>query len=53
MIDRLKQFEDKKYKEFISKLIPNISKDKIIGIRVDNLRKLAKEMIKNKEDLIF
>lgn len=31
--------QDLEYREFIAKLIPNISKEKIIGIRVPNLRK--------------
>ena len=36
--------QDKKYKEFHSKLIPNISDDLIIGVRIPLLRKLAKEL---------
>ena len=37
--------QDLKYKEFNSKLIPNINKDKIIGVRIPLLRKYAKEII--------
>ena len=36
--------QDLKYKEFNSKLIPNISRDKIIGVRIPLLRKFAKEI---------
>ena len=35
---------DLEYREFNSKLIPNIDKDKIIGVRVPVLRKYAKEI---------
>ena len=39
--------QDLKYKEFNSKLIPNINKDKIIGVRIPLLRKYAKEIKDN------
>lgn len=39
--------QDLKYKEFNSKLIPNISKDKIIGVRTPVLRKIAKDIYNN------
>ena len=35
---------DLKYKEFNSKLIPNISKDKILGVRMPVIRKIAKDI---------
>lgn len=41
---RLFELQDLKYKEFHSKLCPNI--DKIIGVRVPELRKIAKEIAK-------
>lgn len=41
---RLFDLQDVKYKEFHSKLCPNI--DKIIGVRVPELRKIAKEIAK-------
>jgi 3-methyladenine DNA glycosylase AlkD len=37
--------QDLKYKEFNCKLIPNISSDKIIGVRVPIIRKYAKEIV--------
>ncbi|MBQ2872833.1 MAG: DNA alkylation repair protein [Bacilli bacterium] len=39
--------QDLKYREFNSKLIPNISKDNIIGVRVPVIRKIAKEIKDN------
>lgn len=43
----MKEFIDLKYKEFSSKLIPNIDKDRILGIRMPILRKLSKTMDKD------
>ena len=48
IIKELSKLSDKKYKEFSGKLIPNISIDKIMGVRIPDIRKLAKE-IKDKE----
>ncbi len=45
---RLFLLQDNKYKLFTSKSIPNISIDNIIGVRIPDIRKLAKE-IKNNE----
>ena len=36
--------QDKNYREFHARLMPNIEKDRIIGIRVPVLRKYAKEL---------
>lgn len=41
---RLEELKDEKYKEFQSKLIPTIDKEKIIGVRTPALKKLAKEI---------
>ena len=38
---------DLRYREFNSKLIPNINKDTVIGVRSPVLRKIAKEMYKS------
>ncbi len=46
---QLFELQDLGYKEFHSKLMPTVSKDKIIGVRVPQLRKFAKEL--NKSDL--
>lgn len=45
--ERLFELKDDKYMEFHARLIPEIPKEKIIGVRVPVLRKLAKEMIKD------
>lgn len=50
---RLFELQDLKYKEFHSKLMPTVSKDKIIGVRVPELRKLAKEINKSESKAIF
>lgn len=39
--------QDLKYKEFHSKLVPTISKDKIIGVRIPQLRKIGKALADN------
>lgn len=40
--------QDEKYGDFHSKLIPNIDRDKIIGVRMPNIRKIAKAAAKEK-----
>lgn len=47
--DRLLKVKDEKYKEFQTKLVPNISKDTIIGVRTPDLRRIAKELFVSKE----
>ena len=44
---------DEKYKDFIAKLVPTIEKDTIIGVRMGDLRRLAREIIKNSNLDIF
>ena len=41
--------QDEKYRDFHSKLMPNIPKEDVIGIRVPVLRKFAKEFAKSDE----
>ncbi len=43
---QLFELQDISYKEFQSALVPNISKDMVIGVRIPHLRKLAKEISK-------
>lgn len=45
----LYKLQDKKYKEFQSNLLPNIDPDKVIGVRVPEIRKLAKELSHSEE----
>ena len=44
---------DEKYRDFQSALIPNIDKDKMIGVRTPVLRKMAKRLSKNPEIDLF
>lgn len=42
--------QDKEYMKFLSKLTPNVSEDTIIGVRIPEIRKLAKKLIKNDQE---
>jgi len=53
MKDKLLKLQDIKYKSFQERLIPNIDKNVIIGIKIPALRKLAKEMIKDESYIKF
>lgn len=53
MKDKLLKLQDIKYKSFQERLIPNIDKNVIIGIKIPVLRKLAKEMIKDESYIEF
>ena len=44
--DNLFELQDKKYRDFLAKLIPNINSESIIGVRTPNLRIKAKKLIK-------
>ncbi len=44
--EELFKMKDEKYRDFQSKLIPNIAAETVIGVRTPDLRKLAKEVIK-------
>ncbi len=39
--------QDSKYKEFMIKLLPTVSEDKLIGVRIPVLRKIAKKLNNN------
>lgn len=45
--------QEDSYKEFMSSLIPTISKDSIIGVRTSFLHKVAKEIYKSEDCLTF
>lgn len=47
--DRLLALQDQTYGDFQSKLLPGISRDRVIGIRMPAMRKLAKEFAKEEE----
>lgn len=46
---KLKEMADPKYKEFHQKLMPTVNPEKVLGVRVPDLRKFAKEI--NKSDV--
>ncbi len=47
------EVKDLKYKEFQSKLVPNIPKETILGIRTPKMRKIAKEVYESEEKESF
>ena len=47
--ERLKNLTDETYRDFQSKLVPNISKETILGVRTPALRAFAKELKGTKE----
>ena len=51
--EKLFEMQDLGYREFHSKLMPTVDKEKIIGIRTPQLRKFAKEFAESEEKEIF
>lgn len=51
--DKLFELQDKKYRDFQIKLIPNISSNNIIGVRTPELRSYARELVKNNNYEMF
>ena len=53
--EKLFSIADEKYKDFQSKLMPTVDKNKVIGVRTPSLRTFAKELYKagNYEDFLF
>lgn len=51
--ERLFALRDEEYREFQRSLIPGLSKEKIIGIRMPAMRKLAREFSKEEEAAAF
>lgn len=51
--ERLIVYQDEKYRDFQSKLVPNIDKKTIIGVRTPQMRKIVKEIFGTKEADIF
>lgn len=49
----LMEYQDVKYKEFQSKLIPGVFPEKVIGVRTPILRKMAKELEKREAELFL
>ena len=53
IIQKLFSMQDIKYRDFTSKLIPNISPNGMIGVRLPQVKKLAKEIYKSGEYISF
>lgn len=53
ILNELFKLQDEEYAEFQSKLTPSVSKEKFIGVRVPDVRKLAKRYIKEEEHKEF
>ena len=47
--DRLLEVKDDGYREFQTKLVPNIPPETILGVRTPEMRKIAKEVFKSPE----
>ena len=47
--EELFALQDKEYADFQSRLVPTVSRQTFIGVRVPQLRKLAKRMGKGRE----
>lgn len=53
IIKQLQFLQDLKYRDFQAKLIPNIDKSTIIGVRMPDLRKLAKKIDENEAKIFM
>ena len=51
--ERLAAFADEKYRNFQSKLVPNIPKETVLGVRTPDMRKIAKEIRGTEEAEVF
>lgn len=49
VVERLMKYQDIKYRDFQSNLVPNINKDTIIGVRTPDMRNIAKELFNTDE----
>lgn len=50
---QLFEMQDLNYREFHSRIVPNVEKERIIGIRIPQLRKFSKTYEKNRESAEF
>ena len=53
ILSKLLEMQDIKYRDFTSKLIPNITLDSMIGVRLPQVKKLAKELYRSGEYIDF
>ena len=47
LLERLTKEKDDAYRELLAKLVPNIPKETILGVRTPEMRKIAKEMFES------
>ncbi len=53
LYDRLMEVKDDAYRDFQTKLVPNISPETILGVRTPDMRKIAKEVFESSEKDTF
>ena len=53
IVSRLYALQDVSYRDFTAPLIPNVDKQRIIGVRLPLLKKLAKEIPDEERDDFF
>ena len=53
MIEELFKLQDKAYRDFQSKLMPTVDRQFVIGVRIPELRKLAKRLFGTEEAKLF
>ena len=51
--ERLSACRDEEYRDFQSKLVPNIPKETVLGVRTPDMRKIAKEIRGTEEAKVF
>ena len=50
---RLMELQDLKYRDFHSKLMPGIDKELVIGVRSPDIKKLAKNLLKEDKEMVL
>ena len=53
LLDRLAQYTDDEYRDFQAKLVPNIPRETILGVRTPQLRKIAGEVFESEDRNAF
>lgn len=53
VLEDLRANTDREYADFNSKLIPNVAKTSMLGVRVPTLRKIAKKMVEERCEAVF
>ena len=53
IVKRLMELQDLKYRDFHSKLMPGIDKELVRGVRTPQLRKLAKDLVREDKDAVL